>query len=93
MIKVSDHAVVRYLERFEGFDVEAVRQTIASSLDSPTARELVEFSGGFALQDQRRRKDLLHPAKDRDDVRTQGVAGKAEEAMTEPPSTARTGTG
>ena len=47
MIKVSDHAVVRYLERVEGLDVEAVRQTIASFLDSPTARKLVEFSGGF----------------------------------------------
>ena len=32
MIKVSDHAVVRHLERVEGLDVEAVRQTIASSL-------------------------------------------------------------
>ena len=47
MIKVSDHAVVRYLERVEGLDVEATRQAIACSLDSPTARELVEFSGGF----------------------------------------------
>ena len=46
MIKVSDHAVVRYLERVDGLDIEAIRQAIACSLDSPTARELVEFSGG-----------------------------------------------
>lgn len=46
MIKVSDHAVVRYLERRQGVDVEAIRQTIASSLDSHAARKLVEFSGG-----------------------------------------------
>ena len=46
MIKVSDHAVVRYLERVDGFDVEATRQAIACSLDSPATRELVEFSGG-----------------------------------------------
>ena len=46
MIKVSDHAVVRYLERVDGLDIEATRQAIACSLDSPTARELVEFSDG-----------------------------------------------
>lgn len=46
MIKVSDHAVVRYLERRQGVDIEAIRQTIASSLDSRAARRLVEFSGG-----------------------------------------------
>ena len=46
MIKVSDHAVVRYLERRQGVDVEAIRQSIASSLDSRAARRLVEFSGG-----------------------------------------------
>lgn len=46
MIKVSDHAVVRYLERHQGVDVEAIRETIASSLDCRSARKLVEFSGG-----------------------------------------------
>lgn len=46
MIKVSDHAVVRYLERCQGVDVDAVRHAIASSLDSGAARKLVEFSGG-----------------------------------------------
>ena len=47
MIRVSDHAVVRHFERVRGFDVEAVRQSIASSLDSEAARKLVEFSDGF----------------------------------------------
>lgn len=46
MIKVSDHAVVRYLERRLGVDIEAVRQAIAGSLDS----RLVEFSGGAACK-------------------------------------------
>lgn len=46
MIKVSDHAVVRYLERCLGVDIEAVRQAIAGSLDS----RLVEFSGGAACK-------------------------------------------
>ena len=46
MIKVSDHAVVRYLERCLGVDVEAVRQAIAGSLDSRP----VEFSGGAACK-------------------------------------------
>lgn len=47
MIRVSDHAVVRYLERVRGFDVEAIRRSIASSLDSEAARKLVDFSDGY----------------------------------------------
>lgn len=45
-MKISDHAVVRYLERCHGVDIEAVRRDIANSLDSRTARKLIEFSRG-----------------------------------------------
>jgi len=31
MMRVTDHAVLRYMERVQGFDVEAVRQHIARS--------------------------------------------------------------
>jgi hypothetical protein len=36
-IRVSDHAVIRYLERAQGFDIEAVRAHIAG-LCGPAAR-------------------------------------------------------
>ena len=45
-INVTDHALVRYLERELGLDVELVRQAIAHKMDSPAVRQLVEFSGG-----------------------------------------------
>ena len=46
MIQVSDHAVVRYLERVKGFDVEGIRRQIAESLGSPSTKRLIEFSRG-----------------------------------------------
>ena len=46
MIKVTDHAVLRYLEREMDLDVERIRDTIAHSLGSHRAQQLVEFSSG-----------------------------------------------
>lgn len=46
MIEVTDHAIVRYMERILGVELDGVREQIASSLDSPRARRLVEFGGG-----------------------------------------------
>ncbi len=46
MIKITDHALVRYLERVLGWDLEGVRQVIVRTLDSQGARRLVEFGGG-----------------------------------------------
>ena len=46
MIKVTDHALVRYLERIEGFDVDGIRQKITGSLSSPLAMRPIDFSSG-----------------------------------------------
>ena len=46
MIKVTDHAIVRYLERVLQVDLDSVREVIVRSLDSRRARRLVEFGGG-----------------------------------------------
>ena len=46
MIHVTDHALVRYLERIEGLDIDSVRRKIAESLSSPFASRLIEFSSG-----------------------------------------------
>ena len=44
-IKVTDHAVLRYLERELGLDIEGVRDAIASKVEAPGGRKLVEFAG------------------------------------------------
>lgn len=48
-IRITDHAVLRYLERVRGFDVEAVRREIAASCavaaDHPSASSVL--SNGF----------------------------------------------
>lgn len=36
-VSVTDHAVLRYLERVKGFDVEAVRRHIVDMCDGPAA--------------------------------------------------------
>ena len=46
MIHVTDHALVRYLERIEGFDIDGIRRQIAESLSSPFAKKLIDFSSG-----------------------------------------------
>ncbi len=45
MVKVTDHAIVRNMERAEGVDVENVRDSIVKTLDTPGARRLIEFAG------------------------------------------------
>ena len=45
MIQITDHALVGYLERLEGVDIEKVCQTIAQTLGAPLAKRLIEFSG------------------------------------------------
>lgn len=48
-IRITDHAVLRYMERVRGFDVDAVRREIAASCavaaDHPNATAVL--SGGF----------------------------------------------
>lgn len=44
-INVSDHAVLRYLERFEGIDVEGARRSLAQTLDTPRMHQVIEFAG------------------------------------------------
>jgi len=44
-INVSDHAVLRYLERFKDIDVEGTRRSLAQSLDTPRMHKIIEFAG------------------------------------------------
>lgn len=44
MISVSDHALIRFLERVAGIDVEAVRSAIAAGLARPV--NMAERLGG-----------------------------------------------
>lgn len=45
-VRVTDHAVVRYLEREIGIDIESIRDTIAHKVDSIASRKLIKFGGG-----------------------------------------------
>ena len=45
MIRISDHALVRYLERIEGIDIENFRRTMTEALSSPSVERLTEFAG------------------------------------------------
>ena len=45
MISVSDHAVLRELERKQGVDVDRARDRMEKALDTPGARRLIEFAG------------------------------------------------
>lgn len=56
--RVTDHAVLRYLERVQGFDVETVRRKIAERCAAPMASGAVslifdghrfEFSNGAVI--------------------------------------------
>lgn len=44
-MRISDHAVLRYMERRLGVDVDAVRREIASAVDTPRMRDVAEFAG------------------------------------------------
>ena len=45
-IGVTDHAVVRYLERGLGVDIERIRQQILEDIDKPRILQMIEFAGG-----------------------------------------------
>ena len=44
-MKISDHAVLRYLERFKGIDVEETRRFLARVMDTPRMNDVIEFAG------------------------------------------------
>lgn len=44
-MRISDHAVLRYLERRLGIDVDAVRREIAAEVDTPRMRDVADFAG------------------------------------------------
>ena len=44
-LAVSDHATLRYLERFEGVDVAAARERLKRRLDTDRAKRLIAFAG------------------------------------------------
>lgn len=44
-LAISDHATLRYLERFEGVDVAAARQRLKRRLDTDRAKQLIAFAG------------------------------------------------
>lgn len=45
-LKVTDHAVLRYLERELGLDIESVRDLIARKVELSGVQKLVEFADG-----------------------------------------------
>ena len=51
-LRISDHALLRYLERFEGLDAAGARERLAQRLQAGRARELLEFAqeASFKLQ-------------------------------------------
>ena len=42
---VTDHAILRYLERFEGVDIAAARERLRRLCCTDRAKELIEFGG------------------------------------------------
>lgn len=42
VVKVSDHAVIRYIERVHGVDVDSIRAQMAKALK----KEIMNFAGG-----------------------------------------------
>ncbi|MCY3787867.1 MAG: hypothetical protein OXH63_03660 [Gemmatimonadetes bacterium] len=43
-LTVTDHAVLRYMQRQLGIDVEAVREDLARHFDNPHSKRLLEFA-------------------------------------------------
>ena len=43
-LTVTDHAVLRYMQRQLGIDVEAVREDLAHHFDNPHSKRLLEFA-------------------------------------------------
>lgn len=46
MVRVTDHAVLRYLQRVYGVDVESIRRSIAESLNKRSVEGMIDFAGG-----------------------------------------------
>lgn len=44
-MRISDHAVLRYLERRLGIDVDSVRHEIAAAVDTQLMRDVADFAG------------------------------------------------
>ena len=44
-IRLTDHAVLRYLERVKGIDVEGYRRSLEKTLDTPRMQRIFEFVG------------------------------------------------
>ena len=51
---ITDHAVLRYMQRRLGIDVEAVREDLARHFDNPKSKQLLEFAGGTRCKITRR---------------------------------------
>ena len=47
-MKVSDHVVLRYMQRKLGVDVAAVRRKIEAAVDTRGTRRMLEFAGDVA---------------------------------------------
>ena len=77
VVRVSDHAVVRWLERVQGMDIEAVRTEIGRRVDlareHPGASGVI--SGGFIYKLQGEVVTTVTP-QTRKDLRTGGTARK-----------------
>ena len=46
MIEISDHAVLRYLERVEGYDIDALKNELAKEVNMGA----VKFAGGSVIK-------------------------------------------
>ena len=42
---ITDHALLRYLERVKGIDVEGCREPLEKAFESPRMRRVIEFMG------------------------------------------------
>ena len=43
-LTITDHAVLRYMQRQLGVDVEAIREDLARHFDNPKSKQLLEFA-------------------------------------------------
>ena len=44
-MKITDHALLRYLERAEGIDTERFRQYLEDALNTPRLRQVIDIAG------------------------------------------------
>ena len=44
-MKITDHALLRYMERVKGIDTEGFRQYLEDALNKPRLRQVVDFAG------------------------------------------------